>query len=213
MKQKLIFITGNANKLREVRQILGDDFCVINVNVDLPEIQSTSVEEVISEKIKEAEKVFSRKDVVQHIRKQFEEQGEKLKNSSDFTVVCEDTGFHIDSLNVGEKAEKGDHMFPGALIKFYLQAMGAEGIIKQCKGSDARLTCYIGILKHGEIKKPISAVVEGSIAKKFVAGGFGFDPCFVPEGKKQPYSQLSAEEKNEISHRALAFRKLKEYLK
>ena len=61
MKQKLIFITGNANKLREVRQILGDDFCVINVNVDLPEIQSTSVEEVISEKIKEAEKVFSRK--------------------------------------------------------------------------------------------------------------------------------------------------------
>jgi XTP/dITP diphosphohydrolase len=213
MKQKLVFITGNANKLREVRQILGDDFCVINVNVDLQEIQSTSVEEVINEKIKEAEKVFSRKDVVQHIRKQFEEQGEKLKNSSDFTVVCEDTGFHIDSLNTAEKAEKGEHMFPGALIKFVNQALGAEGIIKHCKGSQAMVTCYIGILKNGEIKKPISAVVEGSIAKKFIPGGFGFDPCFIPKGKKVPYSQLTAEEKNEISHRGQAFRKLKEYLK
>jgi inosine/xanthosine triphosphate pyrophosphatase family protein len=65
-------------------------------------------------------------------------------------------------------------MFPGALIKFYLQALGPEGIISMSKKSPARLSCYIGVIKNGKIINPVEAIVEGKIANAFVDGGFGF---------------------------------------
>ena len=49
-KQNIVFIKGNKNKLKEVTEILGDDFAVVNIEVDLQEIQSTDVKEVIEEK-------------------------------------------------------------------------------------------------------------------------------------------------------------------
>ena len=48
--------------------------------------------------------------------------------------------------------------------------------------------------------------------KKRGRNGFGFDFVFVPNGYKKTYSQLSKSEKNKISHRALALKKLKKYL-
>ena len=43
-------------------------------------------------------------------------------------------------------------------------------------------------------------------------GGFGYDPLFVPEGYDRTFAQMSAEEKNAISHRGRAVRKLAEFL-
>ena len=54
---KLLFLTGNQGKLNEAREIMGDEFKIDNKKIDLPEIQSTSVEEVISEKLKSAYKI------------------------------------------------------------------------------------------------------------------------------------------------------------
>ena len=73
--------------------------------------------------------------------------------------------------------------------------------------------------KNGKIIDPIEAIVEGKIANEFVDGGFGFDPCFIPnldlkkykEHQEKSYGQLPIEIKNEISHRAIAFRKLKKF--
>ena len=222
IKQNIVFITGNANKLREVREILGNNFAVININVDLQEIQSTDVKEVIVEKIKEASKIFCKKKIFDKINEEFNKLDITIKNFSDFTVICEDTGLHINSMNIGEKAEKEPtKMFPGALIKFYLQALGASGIIDINKDSDARLSCCIGIIKNGKIIDPIEGIVEGKIAKKFTDGGFGFDPCFIPnlssdssnnKHRGQSYAELPSEIKNTISHRAVAFNNLKEML-
>ena len=221
-KQNIVFITGNANKLKEVREILGDEFAVINVNVDLQEIQSTDVKEVIDEKIKEANNVFRKNDIMDKIKDEFKKLDIIINDFNDVTVVCEDTGFHIDSLNNSDKAEKDStKMFPGALIKFYLQAIGAKGIIERDQNSAARLSCYIGVISHGEIKEPVKAIVEGKVANTFIEGGFGFDPCFVPdldqdssndEYRGQPYSKLPSNIKNIISHRAVAFNNLKKML-
>ena len=220
-KQNIVFVTGNKNKLSEASSILGDKFVVININVDLPEIQSTNVKEVIEEKIKEAEHVFQEEETLSKIKDEFKKKGITITDFNDFTVICEDTGLHIDSLNIGEKAETDPtKMFPGALIKFYLQALGPEGIISMSKKSPARLSCYIGVIKNGKIINPVEAIVEGKIANAFVDGGFGFDPCFVPdldlkkykEHQGKSYGQLPIEIKNEISHRAIAFVKLKKLL-
>ena len=69
------FLTGNVKKLQEAQKILGNKFIVENVKLDLPEIQSTNVEDVIKEKVKAAYK--------------------KLKKP----CFAEDTGVYIDNMN------------------------------------------------------------------------------------------------------------------
>jgi XTP/dITP diphosphohydrolase len=222
-KQNIVFITGNEGKLKEASKILGDQFEVININFDLTEIQTTTVKEVIKEKIKEAKKIGDMPDKMTEIKDKFEEKGIEIKNYNDFTIICEDTGFHINSLNIGAKAEtEKQKMFPGALIKFYLQALGPKGIIDANKGSEATISCCIGVIKNGEIvEEPIEGIIDGKVASEFIEGNsFGWDPAFVPNldpkkyGSKQglTYAQLGPEIKNEISHRAIAFTKLKDFL-
>jgi XTP/dITP diphosphohydrolase len=56
-------------------------------------------------------------------------------------------------------------------------------------------------------------VVRGEILTQECGdGGFGYDPLFAPEGHSESFAEMSAEEKNAISHRGRAVRKLAEYL-
>jgi len=55
---KIVFVTGNANKLREVRDILGDTFEVESVKLDLPELQATT-EEIVIDKCRRAADLVS----------------------------------------------------------------------------------------------------------------------------------------------------------
>ena len=75
MKKQLVFLTGHMNKLKEAQYILGDDFKINNKKLDLDEIQSTDVEEVIKHKIESAYKVLKK------------------------PVFCEDTGVYIKNMN------------------------------------------------------------------------------------------------------------------
>ena len=75
MKNQLIFLTGNMNKLKEAREILGDDFKIKNKKIDIDEIQSTNVEEVIKHKIEAAYKALKK------------------------PCFCEDTGVYIKNMN------------------------------------------------------------------------------------------------------------------
>ena len=94
------FITGNEGKRREVSEILGDQFNVINIKLDLPEIQSISVEDVIAEKIKCALKMAKTKKVFAEIKDKFSAMDIIINNIKDINIICEDSGFYIKQINV-----------------------------------------------------------------------------------------------------------------
>ncbi len=116
----------------------------------------------------------------------------------------EDVSISLDALNG----------FPGPLIKWFLKAVGREGIYEICKSKNnfnAIAICTIGYSNNSDIK-----FFEGEIKGKVVApkgeSNFGWDPIFEPIGFNKTFAEMNPEEKNKISHRGIAVRKFKEFL-
>ena len=214
MKKNIVFITGNEGKIKEVEEILETDkYTIINIDLDVPEIQSISVKEVINFKIKSAFELL--KENFKKVIQKFNEKDVKIKNINDVIVICEDSGVYIKDMND----------FPGALFKFYAASLLINGIVKINGGSIARAETVIGIIKNGKILKPLIGTRTGKIAEKIVlkdSKSFGWDPIFIPDLSETKYSEYDGKTyaelkkldiKNKISQRRKAFDKLKKLLK
>lgn len=170
-----IFVTGNRNKLREARRLCGCDLHA--KHVDLPEIQSLAIEEVLHYKAQAARAVVESRFVV------------------------EETGLELEAMN----------RFPGPLVKWMLESMGATGIASIAQGLDnprATARCRLHY-QDGDVV----FTGEGSTTGTLVlpprgAHGFGWDPVFVPDGETRTYAELAPEEKDRLSHRGRAWRAL-----
>ncbi len=175
----IVFITGNENKLREARQILGVD--IVSKKLDLREVQGVDLEEVIEDKLSHAYKILKK------------------------PVMVEDTGLFLKALNG----------FPGALIKLLLDRVGREGVVKVLEGFDDKevvAKCAVGFTSDGKDLKVFIGEIEGLIVSPCGESGFGWDPIFQPKGYDKTFAEMSAEEKNGISHRCKALKKFKDYL-
>ena len=74
----------------------------------------------------------------------------------------------------------------------------------------ARFRCVVALARGGRIHAHFSGSVEGVIINlEKGAGGFGYDPLFVPEGHCETFAELGAEIKNRLSHRGRALEALK----
>ena len=163
------------------------------------------------EKIKCALKMAKTKKIFTEIKDKFSAIGVIINTIKDINIICEDSGVEIKQMN----------NFPGALIKWYYEAIGNEGIIKQNKNSEAETKCVIGLVQNGKIKKSIIGSRLGKISSVIKGdGGFGWDSSFIPDlngteyishnGKS--YSELPSNVKNLVSHRWDAFNKLKKQI-
>lgn len=134
---------------------------------------------------------------------------EKLRHGYEILkkpVIVEDTGLFFNAL-------KG---FPGALIKMLIDRVGREGIVKLLEGFEdktATAKCAIGFTKDGKEVEIFIGEIKGQIVSPQGESGFGWDPIFQPDGYDKTFAEMSAEEKNAISHRFKALKKFKEYLK
>jgi inosine triphosphate pyrophosphatase len=104
---------------------------------------------------------------------------------------------------------------PGPQIKWFLQTVGREGMLQMLSGFDdrsARAVCCVGRY-DGQQVHHVLGICEGSIALS-VRGvtDFGRDPIFIPRGYEQTFAEMPKEEKNLISHRALAWKQIKELI-
>lgn len=140
------------------------------------------------------------------VRKVAEEKATKAYELLGRACLVDDTGLTIHAW--GE--------LPGALIRWFLDNVGSQGIIKMLGEDaprDATVTTALGYCDENG-SRVFTGEVHGKIAQ-FPIGdnGFGYDPIFIPDGQSKTFAQLSDIEKDNCSMRQLAVRSMKENLK
>ncbi len=183
----LILITGNEGKAREFESLLDiPDLKFGWQKLPLTEIQSTEIS--IIGKAKTTVAMFH----------------PELKGEWD-AVLTDDTGLYLQALGG----------LPGPLVKFFMEALGAEGIydLTQKGGHEAKATCMLslGVQKSKEIHQ-FTGDVQGKLTSPQGSSGFGWDSIFQPDGLKQTYAELTLAEKNKISHRTIATKALRDWI-
>lgn len=119
-------------------------------------------------------------------------------------IIVEDTGLYIKGLNG----------FPGALIKWTMMTIGNKGLCGMLgRGARKAYSETAVCLYDGKRAELFVGRTEGSISTSPKGkSSFGWDPIFIPEGRSQTYAEMGIAEKNRISSRAKAFKKLKRHL-
>ena len=102
---------------------------------------------------------------------------------------------------------------PGALVKWFEETVGCQGMLKMVKDFNDRsataICCFA--VYDGETMQIARGEVKGTIADSIRGkNGFGWDVIFIPEGHERTYGEMSSQEKNAISHRKRALDKLKQ---
>lgn len=195
--KRIVFATGNAGKIREIREILSDLALEVvsmrdaGVFTDIEENGTTYEENALIK----ARAVAA------------------LVGSGDI-VMADDSGLEIDYLNKE----------PGIFSARYLgettsYRMKNHNLIERLNGvpdekRTARFVCAIAAVLPDGKELVTRGTIEGRIGyEEKGKGGFGYDPIFqVPEFGKST-AELTEEEKNEVSHRGRALRAMKEELK
>ncbi|KAJ7248878.1 inosine triphosphate pyrophosphatase-like protein [Mycena haematopus] len=181
-KSSLIFVTGNPNKLKEVKAILsagGRPIEIETQSLDIPEIQGTTQEVAIA-KCRRAAELLGR------------------------PCITEDTALCFEAL-------KG---LPGPYIKYFLAALGHEGLNALSLPSKAAWALCTFAYSAGPGADPIlfEGRTDGSIVPARGPDIFGWDAVFEPSGTGLTYAEMPSDQKNKISHRYKALEKLREFL-
>jgi XTP/dITP diphosphohydrolase len=119
-------------------------------------------------------------------------------------AFADDSGLEVEALNGA----------PGVMSARYAgetknAALNIEKLLAELTGVTNRKAKFRTVIAfvNGKEEKLFEGIVQGKITHvTHGASGFGYDPVFLPDGHEQTFAQMGFEEKNRISHRALAFR-------
>ncbi len=191
MKREIIFASKNRGKIKEVKEILNDDIELVSL-LDLND----------SAEIEESGNSFE-----ENARIKAFEVFKKYRIPS----IGDDSGLHVEQLYGVPGIYSARYAGIGATDEDNNRKLIRE-LEKFAEPHPAKYICY-AVYFDGSNYKISSGEVKGNIIKiPRGLNGFGYDPFFVPEGYSQTMAELSLEEKNKISHRSIAFRKLKDIL-
>ncbi len=128
-------------------------------------------------------------------------------------VFADDTGLHVDALGGAPGVHTARYAGPEANAKANIAKLlrELEGVPPERRG--ARFVCCLLLLDPEGNERIFEGVLHGAVAEQpSGAGGFGYDPIFIPRGYEVPMAELDADEKDRISHRAQAVRQLAQWL-
>jgi XTP/dITP diphosphohydrolase len=132
-------------------------------------------------------------DVVTVVRRKAEDAFAKLGSP----VLVDDTGLALEAWNG----------MPGALVAWFLRAVGAQGILDMAAHTANRAATVTTALGYADTRgvQIFTGTLRGTLTTTPRGRyGFGYDSIFVPDGHDHTFAEMTAEEKNTISHRRLA---------
>jgi XTP/dITP diphosphohydrolase len=185
LMRQLLLATRNPHKTREFAEILGEEFVVRDLaeEPELPVTQETgaTLEENAILKAVEASQHFAD------------------------DVVGDDSGLEVDALNGAPGVFSARYAGEGATDRQNIAKLLAELASSGAAPHTARFRCVLALARRGKVLGIFEGAVEGIIVPvPRGATGFGYDPIFQPQGYDRTFGELSASEKNTMSHRARA---------
>lgn len=187
---KILFATNNAHKLAEVQAVLGDSYTLVTprdcgVTEEIPETQPTL-----------------EGNALQKARYLYERTG--------LDCFADDTGLEVEALGGAPGVHSARYATDGhdfaANNRLLLQNLAGE------ENRRARFRTVVALILGGR-EYLFEGVVEGQIIDRETGHeGFGYDPLFRPDGYDRTFAQMTTEEKNAVSHRTRAVRKLAAFL-
>jgi XTP/dITP diphosphohydrolase len=190
----ILIATNNRHKVEEISSLIASQGFTVKSLVDFPDIPGTIEDQPTLEgnALKKAREAF---------------------NTTGLLSLADDTGLECYYLELK----------PGVISARYSgeNATYTENNVKllnALKGvpprrRNARFRTVVAVVGKN-VQKVVEGKVEGDIAESpRGTGGFGYDPLFIPNGSKKTYAEMTLDEKNKISHRAIAIEKAIEVIK
>lgn len=195
MKTRIIFATGNENKLREIREILSD----------LPVEIVSQREAGISTDVDENGTTFAENAFI---------KARAVYDKAHEMTMADDSGLVIDALN----GKPGVHSarWMGHDTSYHIKNQKILELMKDVpkEKRTARFVCSIACILPDGRELSCTENFEGAIGYEEKGGnGFGYDPIFYLPDKGVYSAELTDDEKNAISHRGKALRKMRDMLK
>jgi non-canonical purine NTP pyrophosphatase (RdgB/HAM1 family) len=196
---KIIFATGNAGKMKEIRMIMAD--------LDI-EVQSMKEAEIQAEIVEDGETFEENAKIkAQAIAQELRARGEQA------VVLADDSGLEIDYLNKEPGVYSARYMGEDTsyTVKNANLVQRLEGVPDEER--TARFVCVIAaVFPDGRVFQT-RATIEGRIGyEEKGENGFGYDPIFYLPEYGMYSAELAPEEKNRISHRGKALEEMKKIL-
>jgi XTP/dITP diphosphohydrolase len=190
MTHDLIFATNNQHKISEIQSLIGDNFILkslqqIGCTEDIPETEPT----LEGNALLKAQYIF---------------------NKYGKNCFADDTGLEIEALDgrpgvFSARYATDGHDFEANIDKVLAELAGVEN-------RKARFRTVVALIREGSVHY-FEGIVNGEIiTERKGIKGFGYDPVFLPDGYKQTFAEMPLDEKNKISHRARAVKKLIDFL-
>jgi len=188
--KKLVFATNNPNKLLEIRNSITNHKIAslkdLNINQEIPETGITLKENAL-------------------------QKAQYINNKTGLDCFADDTGLEIEALNFKPGVYSARYAGENCSAEDNINKVLIE--LKESNNRKATFKTVIALILNNK-----THYFEGEVKGVILSGktgneGFGYDPIFKPVGFKNSFAQMSIEQKNKISHRGIAVRKLINFLK
>ena len=186
---KIVFATGNPNKLKEINSAIRGFKIIglkdLGITDEIPETGDTLMKNAL-------------------------QKAKYVYNKTGLDCFSDDTGLEIEALNYRPGVYSAMYAGPDCNAENNIRKVLEE--LEESTNRKAQFKTVIALILNGK-EYFFEGLVNGVILnERSGKGGFGYDPIFRPIGYKESFAKMTIDQKNEISHRGLAVKKLITFL-
>ncbi len=190
MMKQLVFATNNPHKLEEIRMAVGNRLEILSLEEigcweDIPETADT-------------------------LEGNASQKSHYVKDKYGYDCFADDTGLEVEAIGGKPGVYSARYAGPGHDHEKNMEKLLAE--MKEEKNRKCRFRTVISLIREGR-EHFFEGIVNGNLLhEKHGEKGFGYDPIFQPDEYNTSFAEMNMEDKNRISHRGKAIRKLIRFL-